>query len=835
MTHRLSRLAHMERFFLTLLLALSAGQLFAHKPQISIAYQHIFGGGGGMYMESLYLPPVTTGPWAPAWSRDGREIVIAMQGSLWRVPAQGGEAVQLTSGPHYDCEPDWSPDGRQIAFTRDTGHVIDIWVVNADGTKPRPLTKSVAFSIKPRWSPDGETILYESMDNGKAPGLWSVSIRDGSVQPVLADEYQNITASWSPDGEEVVFVSNRPWDGRRSRGTGGIWKYRPGAEHPTMLLPEETVWHARPVWSPDGLKVAFASFRSGLNQLWVMSAIHGNPLRLTFVDGEIFTPAWSPDSRKLAYISNSGGKFTLWTIPAVGGVPSEVKIVSRKHRNPVGRLQVAIRDVASGDETQARVYVRSSDGKGHTPWGEFHRMVVVTDDHYFHSTGSFAMDLPLGEVTVEVTKGFEYRPQKKQVNIVAGETAELEFTLERFMDLPARGWYSGDNHIHMNYGGIFEATPRSLLLEADAEDLHVINDLVANSLSTRIHDLKYFEGKLSDHSKPNRLLYFNEEYRPSFAGHMALLNLKTFFFPQFDGYQGTSVAAHYPTNSQVLDAVHAQGGVAGYVHPFLRPKQDPSENDYRGAREFPVNVALGNVDYFDVMCIWSDEYVTADVWYRVLNLGFRVPASAGTDAMTNYWRAPAIGTTRVYVKSGSPLDYGNWIRGLTAGRSFVTNGPLLSLRVEGREPGDELRLPGRDAAPVRVEAEASSIFPMDTLDIIVNGKVAFSTKPEDPYHVKISTTVPIERSGWVAARATGPEKLDLLMDSYVYAHTSPVYVVKGDQVPRSPEDARYFVKWTERVLELLEESQAFDNPTQKEEVLQLWRRGRQVYAELARE
>ena len=70
---------------------------------------------------------------------------------------------------------------------------------------------------------------------------------------------------------------------------------------------------------------------------------------------------------------------------------------------------------------------------------------------------------------------------------------------------------------------------------------------------------------------------------------------------------------------------------------------------------------------------------------------------------------------------------------------------------------------------------------MDTLDIIVNGKVAFSTKPEDPYHVKISTTVPIERSGWVAARATGPEKLDLLMDSYVYAHTSPVYVVKGDQ------------------------------------------------------
>jgi len=814
---------------------LVAAAVSAHAPQIPLAYRHIFGGGGGMYMESMYLPPVTTGPWSPSWSPDGSDIVFAMQGSLWRINAKGGEAVQLTSGPYYDGSPDWSPDGRRIAFTRDTGKVIDIWWVGADGGEPRQLTRSVGFSVNPRWSPDGKTILFDSMDNAEAIGLWSASLDDGSVRPVVVDSYQNITGSWSPDGREVVFVSNRPWDGRHIQGTGGLWKFRLGETEPTILLPEETVWHARPVWSKDGRKVAYGSYRSGRIQLWVMSAEHGNPMQITFDEGEIFTPAWSPDSRKLAYISNAGERFSLWTVPAVGGVPVEVEISERTYLDPVGRVEVTVKDAATGEKTEARVYLEASNGKSYTPSEGFHRMAVVTGEHYFHTRGTFSVELPEGPATVEVMKGFEYRPQSRRVNVVAGETQRVELTLERLVDLPRLGWYSGDNHIHMNYGGIFRATPRSLLLEADGEDLHVINDLVANQAGTRIHDLAYFEGKLSSTSKPNRLLYFNEEYRPSFAGHMSLLNLKKFVFPQFDGFAGTAVAAHYPTNARVLEEVHGQGAVAGYVHPFLVPGQDPAEDEYRGAREFPVSAALGQVDYFDVMCIWSDEYVSASVWYRVLNLGFRVPASAGTDAMTNYWRAPAIGTTRVYVKAGSPLDYGNWIRGLTQGRSFVTNGPLLFLKVEGREPGEELRVAGSGPAAVRVEVEATSILPMEALDIIVNGEVVSSTRVDDPHRIRWNATVPVKKSGWIAARVTGPDRLHLLMDSYIYAHTNPVYIVKGNESPSSPEDARYFLKWVERVLELLEESDEFDSPAQKEDVIQLWRRGREVYSVLAQE
>ncbi|MBI4519403.1 MAG: CehA/McbA family metallohydrolase [Gemmatimonadetes bacterium] len=807
----------------------------AHEVPLPPGYQYQgrLSAGGGMYLESLYLPPVTTGPWAPAWSPDGREIVVAMHGSLWRVPAEGGEAQQITAGPHYDSEPSWSPAGRRIAFTRDTGQQIDVWVVNADGSDPRQLTQSEAFSVNPEWSPVGDRILYVSLEESRPLGVWSISPSGGAPQPILVDEYQNITPSWSPDGSQVVFVSNRFWNGRRVQGTGGLWTYRLGDPEPTILVPEETVWHAYPAWSPDGTKIAYGSFRSGDNQLYVVSATQGNPYRVTHVDGEIYVPAWSPDGRTLAYVSNAGSQFRLYTVSVYGGTPKEVEITALKHRYPIGRLQLTVRDAASGSTTGARVYVRASDGKGYTPRGEFHRMWrTAPDGHYFHTTGSSTLEVPAGRVTVEALKGFEYRPVTAEVNVVAGETRELELTLERLIDLPALGWYSGDNHIHMNYGGLFDATPRTLLLEAEAEDLNVVNDMIANQSGLRIHDLKYFEGKLHALSRPNRLLYFNEEYRPSFSGHMSLLNLKKFFFPQFDGMVGTALSAHYPSNSYVLDAVHAQGGVGGYVHPFYG---EPSLREYGDAREFPVSAALGNTDYIDIMCVWSDELHSQKVWYRNLNLGLGVPASAGSDAMTDYWRHPSVGAVRVYVKTGSPLDYGNWIRGLTEGRSFVTSGPLLFLRVDGREPGAEIRLPGGTPTTVRVEAEATSIFAMDALDIIQDGEVVHSVPLTDPHHVKLDITLPVERTGWLAARVLGRGQQRYHMDAYVYAHTNPVYLNKGGEPPSSPEDAQYFLTWIDTVIGMLESQNRFDTPEQRREVLAVWRQARAVYAGLARE
>ena len=86
-------------------------------------------------------------------------------------------------------------------------------------------------------------------------------------------------------------------------------------------------------------------------------------------------------------------------------------------------------------ETQARVYITASDGKSYTPGDGFHRMVVVTNDHYFHAPGSFTIDLPAGPATIEVAKGFEYQPEKKQVTVAAGQTRSVDVALKDYLDV----------------------------------------------------------------------------------------------------------------------------------------------------------------------------------------------------------------------------------------------------------------------------------------------------------------------------------------------------------------------------------------------------------------
>ena len=134
----------------------------------------------------------------------------------------------------------------------------------------------------------------------------------------------------------------------------------------------------------------------------------------------------------------------------------------------------------------------------------------------------------------------------------------------------------------------------------------------------------------------------------------------------------------------ILDLAHAQGGVAGYVHPF-DSVPDPLDAEQSLTHEIPVDVALGKVDYYEAVGFNVDPFATQTVWYRLLNCGFRIPTGAGTDAMTNYasLRGP-VGLNRVYVKTPAPLDHRRFLEALVAGRTFATNGPLLGFTLGGK-------------------------------------------------------------------------------------------------------------------------------------------------------
>src|SRR5436309_6584829 len=120
------------------------------------------------YWSEMYVPQATSGPSSATWSPDGTELIYSMQGTLWRQRIDSPVATQLTSGPVYDYQPDWSPDGKTVVFARYAHDAIELELLDLASGTVTPLTSNRAVNLEPRWSPDGARIAFvSSLYNGR--------------------------------------------------------------------------------------------------------------------------------------------------------------------------------------------------------------------------------------------------------------------------------------------------------------------------------------------------------------------------------------------------------------------------------------------------------------------------------------------------------------------------------------------------------------------------------------------------------------------------------------------------------------------------------------------
>lgn len=359
-----------------------------------------------------------------------------------------------------------------------------------------------------------------------------------------------------------------------------------------------------------------------------------------------------------------------------------------------------------------------------------------------------------------------------------------------------------------------------------------MNDLIVNK-EQRIPDIAYAGRGLDPASRPDALILHGQEFHTSYWGHLGLLGLKDhLLLPGYAGYPNTAAASLFPANAQVADLAHANGALVGYVHPFEEDPTPLTHPVHTDADELPVDVALGKVDYMEILG-FSDHQATAGVWYRLLNLGFHIPAAGGTDAMADYamLRGP-VGMNRTYVSvPAGPLDYQAWLANLKAGRSFATNGPLLDFTLGGLPVGETLAL---DAARgVAFTARVRSIVPLDAAQVVCNGKpvqeVALDAARQEG---ALTGTLPVGASGWCLLRAFTRHAEYPVLDNFVYATTSPVYVRIAGKAPRSPEDARYFIAWIEHLSQATAAYPDWNSKAEKRIVLETLESARKVYQTL---
>src|SRR5439155_10517457 len=158
---------------------------------------------------------------------------------------------------------------------------------------------------------------------------------------------------------------------------------------------------------------------------------------------------------------------------------------------------------------------------------------------YWHSTGLDTLTVPSGGYTVEVWRGPEWRTVSRVFAVNTNRTTTGRFLLRRLVDLPALGWWGGDVHVHMNYGGAYRNTPHHLAQQARAEGLHVVENLTVNK-EQRIPDIATWKPGLL-YSLPDLIIANGQEFHTGLWGHSAQLGLReNFLLPDYAGYPGTA-------------------------------------------------------------------------------------------------------------------------------------------------------------------------------------------------------------------------------------------------------------------------------------------------------
>jgi hypothetical protein len=404
-------------------------------------------------------------------------------------------------------------------------------------------------------------------------------------------------------------------------------------------------------------------------------------------------------------------------------------------------VHVRINDAATGQPTPVRVRFTDDAGDYYAPLGRLTDFATGRNQDvggnarlgmkpWAYVDGAFEINLPPGTIHVAIRKGPEYRPLEETIQLRPGKLAQ-RFTIERWVDMPAQSWYSGDGRVHF-------LSPHAALLEARAEDVHVVNLLVtptdAGNGKTALSNILAFSGQKPALETPGYMVVVNTLNTDPKNGSLALLNCHRVVYPlDLDG----SLGWERWTMADWCGQCHRKNGLVVWTSAL------------------PVSESLrGQIDAFEI----SDQNSSMGRIYELWNAGWQLPLVGSSGKESN---AAALGSLRTFaqIHEGDDFNYKSWIEAVRAGRTFVTNGPLLFFSANDTAPGGILT--PKANATVRLRAEAKSLAPTERLEILLNGNVIAATERE-----AIELDLPASQPGWLAARCLGTQ----------FAHSSPIYL-----------------------------------------------------------
>jgi TolB protein len=495
-------------------------------------------------------------------------------------------------------------------------------------------------------------------------------------------------------------------------------------------------------------------------------AIPVSNLLLTKSEGLPLYPKFSADGQWIYYAEyDKNERSQLKRISINGGSPETIQVKNWNWGTATERIKIS--SFIDGKQEPVRLNIVDSQGHPLIPDSGAIRSEGQHGMVFFYSPGTIEIEAPIGDITLTAVQGFSTTKAVQKIGVQKG-ISEVKLELNRIWDANAHGWYSGDNHFHLNYGGTHQLDPEDIVLDINAEDLDIAFPLVAN-LGNRFLEQDLMGWK----NEGTPIIQFGQEVRSHFLGHLGLIGTKDAFWPWVWGPYYDVYGADDRLNSEALRFAHEQNALGGYVHPVSI--RNPFEEN--GRRRVPISLiadaVLGEADYLELACLWTDEIGTGAVWHALLNTGIPLGISAGSDVMNDLYRTMAIGATRVYVKPKGPLTVSSYLEAIKSGKSFATNGPLLQFSVGDKDIGEVIQTKRNRVA---WNLTVHSPVPYDKIEIFVNGKVvATQTSNQKMGSENFKGHVKIPAGGWITARVSGGATTWPVLDSYPFAESSPIW------------------------------------------------------------
>jgi hypothetical protein len=494
-------------------------------------------------------------------------------------------------------------------------------------------------------------------------------------------------------------------------------------------------------------------------------------------------------------------------------------------------VHVRVNDAATGKPTPVRIRFVGTDGTYYAPFGRLAEFstefgqdvggnVLVGEKKFAYINGTCEIRLPIGMVDVEIRKGLEYRPVHQRVELKQGKLS-LRLEIHRWIDARMQGWYSGDTHC-------FNLSPHSALLEAQAEDLAVVNLLAYQGAQRISPNIDAFSGQEPALQAANHMVVVNTFNGHGALGSLALLNCHRVVYPLALVMESEALEWNL---ADWCEQCHRKGGLVVATHFRDELGHLPSEN----AVEIMADLILGLVDAIavraDPRCSPSGLAIAADLW----DAGLRFSLVGGSAKDSN---GQVLGCPRTYVQlePGAEFSYKNWIEAVRAGRTFVTNEPLLFLQVNGQPPGSTVDQP-EVGKPVHVRLEAKSVYPFEGVEVYFKDRTiarAVSTKQGESHSATIDIEFPIHEPGWIVAECSSG--LDHPQRVQIGAATTPIQITLGGKSHQpTTRTLQGLSEYLDRVLNWVMKFYPFETDQQRQRMANVYLQAKQKLQEKLRD